>query len=259
MDSEYRLDGPESAPVLVLSNSLGTTWKMWDAQLPWFTQAFRVLRYNTRGHGGSPGSGGTITLETLGNDAIALLDRLDIERAHFCGVSLGGLTGLWLNRYAPARFNRFVIANSAAKIGTAEAWLSRAESVRQAGMNGVAEGSAQRWFTDEFINAHPDVVASLIAEMKQLSPEGYAACCEVLAAADLRTEVAKMMQPVLLIAGQSDPVTTLTDARWIQQRAPAATCCTLPASHLSNVACPAEFSQQVLTYLTSGAIHGLND
>ncbi|WP_342755338.1 3-oxoadipate enol-lactonase [Pantoea sp. MBD-2R] len=259
MDSEYRLDGPEAAPVLILSNSLGTSWKMWDAQLPWFTQAFRVLRYNTRGHGNASPGDGKITLETLSNDVIALLDRLEIERAHFCGISLGGLTGLWLNRYAPTRFNRFVIANSAAKIGTAEAWLSRAESVRQAGMKTVAEGSAQRWFTDAFIDAHPDVVASLIAEMKLLSPEGYAACCEVLAAADLRTEVANMTRPMLLIAGQADPVTTLNDARWIQERAPAATCCTLPASHLSNVACAAEFSQQVLTYLTSGAIHGLND
>jgi 3-oxoadipate enol-lactonase len=253
MDLEYRLDGPEEAPVLVLSNSLGTTWQMWQPQMADFTQHFRVLRYNTRGHGRSPVSEGSLTLDSLGQDVIALLDHLDIERAFFCGISLGGMTGMWLNRHAPARFPRIVVANTAAKIGEAKGWLQRAATVRQQGMAPVASTAADRWFTPAFRKQNPGMVQLLIDDLAHTPSEGYAACCEALAAADLRAEVAAMLRPMRVIAGVEDPVTTLQEAEWLAAQAKQTECVALPASHLSNVACPSGFNQHVITFLTAGA------
>lgn len=255
MDLEYRLDGPEAAPVLVLSNSLGTTWQMWQPQMADFTQRFRVLRYNTRGHGRSPVSAGGITLDSLGQDVIALLDHLDIERAFFCGISLGGMTGMWLNHHAPSRFPRIVVANTAAKIGEAKGWLQRAATVRQQGMAPVASTAADRWFTPAFRQQNPGLVQLLIDGLADTPAEGYAACCEALAAADLRNSVGAMSRPMLAIAGAEDPVTTVQDAGWLAAQAKQTECVALPASHLSNVACPEAFNQQVITFLTAGAVH----
>ncbi|MGA9606710.1 MAG: 3-oxoadipate enol-lactonase [Rouxiella badensis] len=259
MDLEYRLDGPANAPVLVLSNSLGTTWTMWDAQFTDFNKYFRVLRYNTRGHGNSPLNGGKMSLASLGKDVIDLMNHLNIEKASFCGISLGGMTGMWLNRHYPNHFNRLVVANTAAKIGDTDAWLTRAKTVRTEGMQSVADGSASRWFTKDYIRARPGIVDALVDGIEQLDPLGYAACCEVLAYADLREEVAKMERPMLVIAGEHDPVTTLAEAEWIIERASDAQICLVPASHLSNIACPVMFSRQTLNYLTSGATHVIND
>lgn len=253
MDLEYRLDGPSDAPLLVLSNSLGTTYGMWEAQMPAFTQHFRVLRYNTRGHGRSPLPPGGVSLASLGNDVIALLDRLGVEQAHFCGISLGGMTGLWLNRHAPERFHRLAVANTAAKIGEPEGWRQRAALVRQQGMAPVAATAADRWFAPAFRQRHPEAVQPLIDALGETSPEGYAACCDALALADLRNDVQAMPRPMLVIAGDEDPVTTLRDAERLVEDAPQARCLALPASHLSNVACAGAFSQHVITFLNAGA------
>ena len=252
MDLEYRLDGPEAAPLLVLSNSLGTTWQMWQGQMADFTRHFRVLRYNTRGHGRSPVSAGGITLDSLGQDVIALLDRLDVERACFCGISLGGMTGMWLNRHAPSRFDRIVVANTAAKIGEAKGWQQRAAMVRQQGMAPVASTAAARWFTPAYRQSNPGMVKLLVDGLADTPAEGYAACCEALATADLRDEVAAMLRPMLAIAGEEDPVTTVSDAQWIAAQAKQTEYVALPASHLSNVACPSGFNQHVITFLTAG-------
>jgi 3-oxoadipate enol-lactonase len=259
MDLEYRLDGPANAPVLVLSNSLGTRWTMWDAQFTSLIRYFRVLRYNTRGHGASPAWRSKVSIDSLGKDVIDLMNHLNIEKANFCGISMGGMTGMWLNRHYPTRFNRFIVANTAAKIGESEAWLNRAKSVRAEGMAAVAHGSAQRWFTGDYIKTRPGIVDALVDDIEQLDPQGYAACCEALAYADLRADVAEMPRPMLVIAGEFDPVTTTADAQWIIERGQDAQLSVIPASHLSNIACPALFSQQVINYLTSGATHVFND
>ncbi|MCY0772852.1 3-oxoadipate enol-lactonase [Enterobacter cloacae complex sp. 2022EL-00788] len=259
MDLEFRLDGPANAPLLVLSNSLGTTYAMWQAQLPALTRHFRVLRYNTRGHGRSPLPRGPISLASAGQDAIALLDRLGVEKACFCGISLGGMTGLWLNRHAPERFHRLVVANSAARIGETAGWLQRAALVREQGMAPVAATAADRWFTPDFCQAHPEVVAELIAGLTDTPAEGYAACCEALAYADLRDDVQFMPRPMLVIAGEHDPVTTTRDARWLVETAPDAQYLALPASHLSSTACAQAFNQHLITFLTAGVPHEHHD
>lgn len=258
MEIEFRLDGPEDAPLLVLSNSLGTTWEMWQAQIPALTQHFRVLRYNTRGHGRSAVGSQPVTLERLGQDVIALLDHLDVQRAFFCGISLGGMTGLWLNRHAPERFCRIVVANTAARIGLEAGWRDRAATVREQGMDPVAQSAADRWFTPAFRQNNPEVVYPLIEQLAATLAEGYAACCDALAMADLRDDLTQMPRPMLVIAGESDPVTTSRDAEAIVVDAPHAHFLILPASHLSNVACAAAFNQHVITFLTAGAEHELN-
>ncbi|AGB83087.1 3-oxoadipate enol-lactonase [Serratia sp. FGI94] len=250
MEIEYRLDGPADAPLLVLSNSLGTTLDLWQPQMALFSAHFRVLRYNQRGHGGTPLPAAPLTLEILGRDVIALLDRLEVERAHFCGISMGGLTGLWLNRYQPQRLRRLVVANSAACIGSAEGWRQRAQQARRDGLAEIAAASPARWFSEEFRRREPQQVATLIARLAQGNAAGYAACCDALALADLRAEVTRMPQPMLAIAGELDPVTTPDDARFLQENAPQTELTTLPASHIANIACPTLFAHRVLDFLT---------
>ena len=248
MNIHYRLEGPETAPVLVLSNSLGTTQSMWDAQMPALTEHFRVLRYDTHGHG-QTGKRGKVTLSQLGEDVITLLDHLHIQRAFFCGISMGGLTGLWLARFAPERFMAVAVANTAAKIGEQANWLSRARTVRSEGMGVVAAGSADRWFSADFRQHQPAIVEPLCHQLAHADAEGYAECCEALAAADLRGEVAAIRLPMLIIAGEHDPVTTVADANYLHQQIDAAFLVNLPASHLSNVEASEEFTSALIAFL----------
>lgn len=248
------VDGPDEAPVLVLSNSLGTTLEMWDAQAGRFARTHRVLRYDTRGHGGSVVSPGPYTFDQLGGDVLALLDALRIERASFCGISMGGFTGLWLGVHAPERLSHLVVANSAAKIGTAEGWTARAALVREKGAAGMAELAASspgRWFTDAFAAAQPAVVQRAQGWIAGIAPEGYAACCEALAQADLRGAIAGIAVPTLLIAGSADPVTTVADAQAIQAAIPGAQRVEVPASHLSNLEAPEAFDAALARFLAA--------
>lgn len=245
----YRLDGPADAPVVVLSNSLGTTLDMWAPQLEALTGTFRVLRYDTRGHGGSAVPPGAYTLAQLGGDVLALLDALEIQRAHFCGISMGGLIGQWLGVYAPQRLNKLVLSNTAARIGTLESWQSRTATVRGEGMNSVADSAASRWFTAEFAAAQPAVVAKLVDGLRHTPAKGYASCCEALAEADLREAIATIPVPTLVLAGLHDPVTTPADARFIESRVVDAQVVELAASHLSNIEAADEFNRQILAFL----------
>lgn len=249
-------DGPAAAPVLVLSNSLGTTLEMWDAQAERFAKTHRVLRYDTRGHGGSVVSSGPYSLDQLGGDVLALLDALQIERASFCGISMGGFTGLWLGVNAPQRLNHLVVANSAAKIGTADGWISRAALVREKGAVAMAElaaSSPSRWFTETFNAQSPDVVRRAQRWIAQGAPEGYAACCEALAQADLRNAISRITVPTLLIAGSFDPVTTVADAQAMQAAIAGADLVQVPASHLSNLEAPTEFDDALAAFLLARA------
>lgn len=246
----YALEGPSGAPVLVLSNSLGTTMSMWQAQATALSRRFRVLRYDTRGHGASGGGNAAVdgyTLDQLGGDVLRLLDALDIERAHFCGISMGGLTGLWLGVHAGHRLHRLAVANSAAMIGSPGGWRQRAAQVRESGMGAVADGAAARWFTPAFQRAA--AAQALVDGLRASPPAGYAACCAALAGADLREAIGAIAVPTLLLAGRHDPVTTVDDARAMQARIPAALYAELDASHLSNVEAEAEFTRQLQLFL----------
>ena len=253
----YTLDGPAGAPVVMFSNSLGTRLSSWQAQAGALSGHFRVLRYDTRGHGMSglfgvdePGQRGEgYTLAQLGGDVLRLLDALDIETVDFCGISMGGLTGLWLAIHAGHRLRRLVVANSAARIGTAGAWMARAEQVLADGMASVAAGAAGRWFTPDFVKREPATVARLIDGLRRCEPAGYAACCLALAEADLRTEIAAVKVPTLLIAGVQDPVTTVEHARMMREHIIGASYVELPASHLSSIEAGTAFNRHLLRFL----------
>ncbi|GAB2489346.1 3-oxoadipate enol-lactonase [Comamonas humi] len=250
----FRIDlqGPEGAPVLVFSNSLGTTLEMWEAQARSFASHYRVLRYDTRGHGGSVAGPGPYSFAQLGGDVLAILDALHIDQAHFCGISMGGLTGLWLGVHAAPRLRSITVANSAAKIGSEAAWSERAAQVRAngaAGMQALADSSPGRWFTEAFVAARPAVVQTAQGWIAGTGPEGYASCCEALAREDLRASVATIATPTLLIAGSGDPVTTVADAEAMRAAIAGAALSVVPASHLSNLEAPQAFDLALATFL----------
>lgn len=245
---DFRIDlqGPADAPVLMLSNSLGTTLEMWDAQAAALRSEFRVLRYDTRGHGASVCSSGPYSFDQLGRDVLAILDALQVQQAHFCGISMGGLTGLWLGVNAGQRLRSLTVANSAAKIGVESDWLERAAQVRAngaAGMLALAESSPGRWFTPGFAAAQPAVVQRAQGWIAGIAPEGYASCCEALAHEDLRAAIAGIATPTLLVAGAQDPVTTVADAQAMQAAIAGSQLAELQASHLSNLEAPEAFEQ----------------
>ncbi|MFC3458160.1 3-oxoadipate enol-lactonase [Massilia haematophila] len=244
-----RCDGDRKRPAVVLSNSLGTDFSMWDAQAAVLATRFHVLRYDTRGHGASSAPRGPYTIAQLGADVIALLDHFDIERAHVVGLSMGGVTAQWLGVHAPGRIGKLVLANTASKIGSAEAWQARAAAVRANGMNEIAAGSPARWFTPAFLARQPVIVGAMQKTVRGLDPEGYAACCEALATADLTPDLQRIAAPTLVIAGADDPVTTVADAQALAGAVKGAALVSLPASHLSNVEAPDRFSDAVASFL----------
>ncbi|WNW10441.1 3-oxoadipate enol-lactonase [Pseudomonas sp. DTU_2021_1001937_2_SI_NGA_ILE_001] len=250
----YLLEGPTDKPVLVLSNSLGTDLHMWDAQIPAFTEHFRVLRYDTRGHGRSLVSEGPYSIEQNARDVLALLDALDIAKASFCGLSMGGLIGQWLAIHAPQRLERVVLCNTAAKIGSPEVWNPRIETVLrdgQAAMLALRDASIARWFTPAFAERAPAQVEPIVGMLAQTSPQGYAANCAAVRDADFREQIASIQLPVLVVCGTEDAVTTPEHGRFMVERIANARQVDLHAAHLSNVEAGAAFTQPVLDFLTA--------
>lgn len=248
------IDGDVDAPPLVLSNSLGTTLEMWAPQVDEFSKTCRVIRYDTRGHGGSVVTPGPYTVEGLGRDVLSILDALHIPTAAFCGVSMGGHTGLWLGVHAGERLQSLAVCNSAACIGTFRAWQDRASAVRQGGgegMQALADSAPGRWFSPAFVLAQPATVQAVQAVLAGISPEGYASCCQALALSDLRADLSRIKVRTLLVAGASDPVTTVADAHAMQADIADARTVVLPASHLSNLEAPQAFNRAILDFLSS--------
>ena len=245
----FRTDGDPAHPCLVLCNSLGTDLSMWGAQADALASSLFVVRVDTRGHGQSGTGDAPFGIDRLGRDVIALLDHLQVERAAVCGVSMGGLVGQWLGMHYPQRVTRLVLANTAARIGSAEGWQARAALVRSEGMAAVADGAAARWFTPPFIEREKAAVARMVDRLRAQDANGYAACCEALAQADLRAGVAAITVPTLVIAGEHDPVTTVDDGRWLQQQIAGASLATVAASHISNVEQPQQFTSLLHAFL----------
>ncbi|MFW3898900.1 3-oxoadipate enol-lactonase [Pseudomonas bharatica] len=248
----YQLDGPEGAPVLVLSNSLGTNLHMWDTQVPAFAAHFRVLRYDTRGHGQSLVTEGPYSIEQLGRDVLSLLDALEIDKAHFCGLSMGGLIGQWLGINAPERLDRLVVCNTAAKIASPEVWNPRIETVlrdREAAMVGLRDASIARWFTPAYSEANPEPAKRITDMLAATSPEGYAANCAAVRDADFRDRLGEIKAPLLVISGSADAVTPPSGGLFIQEHVPGAEYAEFHAAHLSNVEVGEPFSRRVIDFL----------
>lgn len=245
----YTVDGPDHAPAIVFSNSLGTDHTMWQPQADALSGRFRVVRYDTRGHGRSTATGDAYTMEQLGGDVLAILDALGIEQAVFCGVSMGGLTGMWLGVHAPQRFTKIVLANTAAKIGNADGWNTRIDSVLRDGMGIMVEPSIQRWFTPGFATSAERALEPLRTVLAALDPRGYAASCAAVRDADFREAVRTIPVPVLVIAGSDDPSTTAQEGRDLAAAMPDAHFVELPAAHISSVEQPGRFTAALLDFI----------
>ncbi|AVH48616.1 MULTISPECIES: 3-oxoadipate enol-lactonase [Acinetobacter] len=245
----YQTFGDATKPALIFSNSLGTNFKMWQAQIDFFQQDFFVICYDTRGHGASSAPQGPYSIDQLGQDVVNLLDHLNVEKAAFCGISMGGLTGQWLAIHRPERFNQVVVCNTAAKIGQEQAWNDRAALVREQGLQPIASTAASRWFTEPFIQSNATVVNNLQNDLAAGSAEGYASCCEALAKADVREQLKDITVPVLVVAGQQDPVTTVVDGQFMVERIANSQLFEINASHISNVELPNEFNQAVKQFI----------
>jgi 3-oxoadipate enol-lactonase len=252
------LDGPRRAPVVVLGNSMGTTRDVWDPQLLALGDGFRLLRYEHRGHGGSPAPPGPYALADLAADVLRLLDDFGIERASYCGISLGGMIGLWLAAHAPDRIDVLgLCCTSAYMPAAAQAYRDRAVQVRRAGMAPVAAQVVERWFTPAFRDREPAIVAASRAALEGVDPEGYAGCCEAIAAMDQRASLAAIVAPTLVIAGAEDPATPpwhggviargIRNSRLMVIRG---------ASHLANVSAPGEVTAALRAHLLAASAAG---
>jgi 3-oxoadipate enol-lactonase len=247
----YVLEGQSGSPVLMFSNSLGANYSMWDPQAQEFHKKFRFLRYDTRGHGQSSATRGPYSIEQLAKDVVALLDELDLDRAHFCGLSMGGMIGMWLGVNAPKRLNKLVLCNTGAKIGTLDAWNARIEAVRKNGMKAIAPAVVERWFTPGFRQKSPAIISNTLKMIEEANPDGYSACCAAIRDCDYREQVAAIRTPTLVISGAHDPATPPADGRFLSQQVPGAGYVELDAAHLSNIEAQDRFNQELAVFLNS--------
>ena len=245
----YAVEGRAGAPALMLSNSLGTHFGMWDAQMPELRKHFRVLRYDTRGHGQSEVTPGPYSFDQLGRDAVALADAADFGTFSFCGLSMGGVTGMWLGIHAAQRLHKLVLCSTGAKIGDPQTWDARMAAMRSGGGKLIAPGAMERWFTAPFRQREPETVARVQRMVESTSVEGYVACCAALREVDLREEIARITAPTLVISATHDPATPPADGRFVAQHISGARYLELDAAHLSNVELHDRFTQEVCDFL----------
>lgn len=242
--------GDPNKPALLLSNSLAADMTMWDEFVARAADQFRIVRYDARGHGRSDVPVAPYTIERLGRDALEIMDALNIRRAVFCGLSLGGLTGMWLGATHGERFDGIVLANTAASFPPAKMWHDRAEQVRANGMQPLVGATMERWLTKAYQESHPDRSAALGAMVAATPAAGYAACCEVLATTDMQPHLARISCPVLVICGAHDPSTPPARGEEIVLGIKGATMVTLDAAHISAVEAAAAFAAEVKKFVS---------
>jgi 3-oxoadipate enol-lactonase len=248
----YQLEGDKDAPVLMLCNSLGTTLEMWEPQMATLLTQFQVLRYDVRGHGQSDVPAGPYRIEQLGLDAIALLDHLGLPRVDFCGLSMGGMTGMWLGTHHPHRIKRLVLCNTAAKLGTAELWNSRLDVLHKEGMAGLTASILDRWFTQPFQKRAPQVIERVRGMLLGTTPAGYEANVGAIIAMDQRPDISRISLPTLVIAGRHDGSTPPELGLEIHNLISGSRYVELDAAHLSNWEQADAFSAALMDFLNQG-------
>lgn len=245
------VEGPQHAPVLMLSNSLGTDLHMWDQQVAPFAQHFRLVRYDRRGHGKSSVPKGPYSMDHLGRDVLAVLDKLGIERINWCGLSMGGMVGMWLGANAPSRIDKLILSNTSSYFTDKSIWNGRIKLVRDKGLAGIADATMERWFTKEFRERSPEKMAAIRKMFLATNVEGYIACGEAIRDMDHRPLLAKIAVPTLVIAGRYDPATTLDAGEFIAQHIPKARLAVLETAHIANIEQPKIYADTVLGFLLS--------
>lgn len=247
-----RVDGPADAPPLLLSNSLSSDLSMWDDQLPRWSRRWRVIRYDARGHGDSVADPGPLSIERLADDAVSVLDHVGAAKAHFCGLSMGGMVGMWLLRHAGHRIDRAVLANTSAHMGPPDLWNDRIALARAGGMEATVEPTVQRWFPPAFHAAAPATIERMRSMIRRTQVEGYAGCCVAIRDMDQRTSLGNVHNRTLVIIGSADPATTPAAGRLIEQAIPGAVAIELDAAHISSIQQPEAFGAAVEVFLATG-------
>lgn len=255
MKTNYKLRGTPNSPVLIFSHSLGANTAMWDGVAELLLPYFRVIQYDTRGHGHSESPAGEYTLEELGRDVIHLMDSLGIQKASFCGLSMGGLIGQWLGINAPERIEKLIISNTAARIGTAEGWQQRINVVKASGLADLAEPMMPRWFADACLKEKPALIADIISNFIANNPDGYTSCCAAIRDADLREDLRKIAIKTLVINGEDDAVTTVSDAEYLANHIPGAQLKIVPGRHLPATEDPANYAEVLLNFLVGESVY----
>ena len=247
------VEGPDRAPAIMLSNSLGADLHMWDAQIGVLTKYFKVIRYDSRGHGKSPISGGAYSIAGLGRDAISIMDALQLDRVHWLGLSMGGMVGQWLLTNARERIGRAILANTAASMGPPEIWNTRIRTVLSQGMGAIIPAVIDRWFTLDFQARAPAEIARVVAMLRGTPAHGYAGCCGAIRDMDQRESIRSIGNPVLVIVGQHDPATTPEAGGYLASAIRDARLVTLGAAHLSNIEAQADFNKAIASFLTDAS------
>lgn len=228
-------EGPRDAPVLVMAGSLGSTLEMWQPQAR-LTEAFRVIRIDHRGHGGSPAPPGPYRIADLAADAIALLDALGLERVAWCGLSLGGMVGMYLGSEAPQRLTSLTLCCTTANFPDLTPWRDRIAAVRTSGTGPIAEAVVARWFTPGFAEENPDVVAEAVGMVAATDDAGYLACCQAIEAWDHRDRLPAVAVRTLVIGGSGDLSTPIEPhARMLADTIPGARLAVIEGAHLATI------------------------
>jgi 3-oxoadipate enol-lactonase len=244
------VEGRDGGPTLMLSNSLGTTMQMWEPQMAALTPFFRVIRYDRRGHGKSGVPAAPYSMERFGRDVLAILDDLNIEKVHWCGLSMGGMVGQWLGANAPQRFGRMILANTTCYFPDPAPWQIRIKAVKDGGMASLADAVMAVWLTADFREREPQITANLKAMLAASPAQGYIACCETLSTLDQRALLPKIKSPTLVIAGRHDMATPIAAGEFIRSQIPGASLTILDAAHISNIEQPHAFTDAVIGFLT---------
>ncbi len=245
------IEGDENKEVLMLSNPMGTNLRLWDPQIPALAERFRIVRYDSRGHGASVANHGPYSVEGLGRDALAIMDALGVERAHWLGLSMGSAVGLWLLVHASERIGRAVLAGTAAQVPGPDLWNNRIQSARETGMNGVAMVAAERWFTKTFRDANPEKVEAVMEMVRATPLHGYLAACAAIRDMDMREAIRRIRSKVLVIAGRHDLTTPPGMGALVASTIAGAKFVTLEASHMSNIEDEANFTKAAVDFLTA--------
>lgn len=252
----YEISGRLGAPLLVVVNSLGSNLHMWDKALAALEGNYHVLRSDMRGHGKSGVAADAFTIEHLGQDVLKLMDEAGAERASICGISLGGLVGLWLGIHAPHRVDKLILSNTAARIGTREMWEQRIEAVQASGLAALSAATLERWFTPGYRSEHLEEMDMIRAMIAGTSLRGYTSCCAVLRDTDLRFEAAGVKAATLVITGTHDPATSPVDGYALHASIEHSNYVELNASHMAAWECAGEFADKVLEHLATEVKYG---
>src|SRR6202789_1581959 len=244
------VEGRDSGPTLMLSNSLGATMQMWEPQMAALKQLFRVIRYDRRGHGKSAVPAGPYSMERFGRDVLAILDDLNIEKVHWCGLSMGGMVGQWLRAHPPGRFHKIILCNTSCYYPDPTNWHNRIKAVKEGGIASVADAVMSGWLTADFRAREPQIAADMKAMLISSPVQGYLACCEALSTLDQRTLLPKIKSPTLIIAGRNDMSTPVAAGEFMRSQIPGASMTILDASHISNIEQPHAFTDAVVGFLT---------